>query len=243
MASRPAPEPPRVAAARRGPVGRFLADRSAVSAVEFAIVAPLLLILLLGMGGVVPAIVARLQNSHSTEEVGDLVSQFTEMQTSDMVNAYSAASDVQGSLAGATVNLRLTNVYSDGNGHAYVYWSCGEGTLPSYTAKTAVTTTPTGSPVTWFIWLNDATGAGYLRNGTNSTYLMAETSTVYTSPFQFVIQAPITMNDTAYLLPRQSSYIGFPWDGNPADAPTLPTSTTQVQSVTLSNGAICSYAT
>jgi hypothetical protein len=53
----------------------------------------------------------------------------------------------------------------------------------------------------------------------------------------------MTMADTAYLLPRQSSYIGFPWDGNPADSPTAPTSTTQVKSVTLSNGAVCSYAT
>jgi Flp pilus assembly protein TadG len=241
---RPPTDPGRAA---RGRAGRHLrrplfADDSGVSAVEFALVAPFLITLLLGIGDVVPSILASFQNSHATQEVGDVVSQFSQMQASDMVDAYSAATDVQGNLAGTVVNVRLTNVYSDGNGHAYVYWSCGQGALPAYTAKSAITSTPTGSPVAWFLWTYNTTANGYTLNGTNTSYVMAETSAIYTSPFQFIIKNPLTMTNTAYVLPRQSSYVGFPWDGNSNDSPAVPNATTQVASITLSNGVICSYA-
>ncbi len=221
---------------------RFLRDRRGVSAVEFAVVAPMLVIMLLGVSDVAPALIARNRVNHMTESFGDLAAEYSEMQTSDMVNVFSAASDVLAPLSSTTLALRITNVYSDGNGNAYVYWSCGEGALPPYTAKSVVTSTPTGSPVGWFVWVYNGTGGGYTRNGTNTSYVMAESQYIYTAPAQFVIKSPMTMTNTAYLLPRQSSYVGFPWDGVSTDSPTVPTSTTHTTSVTLSNGVVCNYA-
>jgi Flp pilus assembly protein TadG len=221
---------------------RFLTDQGGASAAEFAVVAPVLIIMLLGLSDVAPAVIARYQVNHMTESVGDLTSQYSEMQTSDMVNVFSAASQVLSPLPSTTLAVRLTNIYSDGNGNVYVYWSCGQGALPPYTAKSVVTSTPTGSPVNWFVWPYNGTGGGYTRNGTNTSYVMAESQYVYTAPAQFVIKSPITMTNTAYLLPRQSSYVGFPWDGVSTDSAAVPTSTTHTASVTLSNGAVCNYA-
>jgi Flp pilus assembly protein TadG len=221
---------------------RFLSDRRGVSAVEFALVAPVLIMMLLGASDVAPAVMARYQVNHMTESFGDLATEYGQMQTSDMVNVFSAASDVLAPLPTTTLAVRLTNIYSDGNGHAYVYWSCGEGALPPLTAKSAVTSTPTGSPVGWFLWQYNTSANGYTLNGTNTSYVLAESQYIYTAPAQFIIKGPMTMTNTAFLLPRQSSYVGFPWDGISTDSPTAPNSTTHQASVTLSNGAVCNYA-
>jgi Flp pilus assembly protein TadG len=220
---------------------RFLRDRKGVSAVEFALATPLLVIMLLGVSDVAPAIVARYQVNHMTESFGDLAAEYSAMQTSDMVNVFSAASDVLAPLPTTTLAVRLTSVYSDGKGHAYVYWSCGEGALAPYAAKSAITSTPTGSPVSWFLWENNTKSGGYTENGANTTYVMAESQYIYTPPAQFIIKTPMTLTNTAYLLPRQSSYVGFPWDGVSTDVPTAPMSTTKSTSVTLSNGVVCNY--
>ena len=163
------------------------------------------------------------------------------MQSSDMAGLYTAAADVLAPFSSAALTLRITSIYSDGNGHAYVHWSCGQGSLAPYAAKSLVTSTPTGTPLGDFIWVYNSFGGGYTRNGTNSTFIMTESQFVYTPPAQFVIRAPLTISHTSYLLPRQSSYVGFPWDGVSTDTPIAPVSATSSGSTTLSNGATCNY--
>jgi Flp pilus assembly protein TadG len=226
----------------RGVIRRFARDRSGVSAIEFAIVTPLLLLLLLGMSDITPTIMARFQLNHATEATGDLVTEYSLLQTSDVLNVYAAASDMLAPFPSTTLTMRITNVYSDGNGHAYVYWSCGQGALPPWAARSAVTTTPTGATVNNFVLLSKGQGGAYMYNGTNTSYVMAESQYVYTPPAQFVIRSPITFTNTAYLLPREASYVGFPWDGVATDAPPAPTTTSKSTSVTLSNGVVCNYA-
>jgi Flp pilus assembly protein TadG len=225
-------------------LGRRLGqDESGLAGVEFALVLPFLLLLCLGMCDLAPALMAQLHAGQSTESTGDLTGEYTEMQTSDMVNVFAAASDIMEPYSGATLTVRITSVYSDGNGGAWVYWSCGQGSLPALTAKTAVTVTPTGTPVTNLLWPYTTTYNGTKINGTNTSYIMVETKYTYTTPVQFVLTAPITISNTSYLTPRNSAYVAFPWDGVAGDDPTAPASTTRTASVTLSNGAICNYAT
>jgi Flp pilus assembly protein TadG len=221
---------------------RFLRDRRGVSAVEFALLLPVLVVMLLGMVDVVPAMMARYQVNHATASFADLATEYSQMQTSDMVNVFAAASDVLAPLSSTTLAVRLTNIYSDGNGNAYVYWSCGEGALPPLAAKSPVTSTPTGTPVVWLVWLFNTPSGGYQLNGTNTSYVMAESQYVFTPLAHFIIKNPMTMTNTAYFMPRQSSFVGFPWDGVSTDSPTVPTATTHTSSVTLSNGAVCNYA-
>jgi Flp pilus assembly protein TadG len=222
---------------------RLIEDERGLAGVEFALVLPFLLLLCLGMCDLAPALMAQLHAGQATESTGDLTGEYTEMQTSDMVNVFAAAGDVMQPYSSATLTVRITNVYSDGNGGAYVYWSCGQGALPALTAKSAVTVTPTGAPVVNLLWPYNTTYNGTTLNGTNTSFIMVETKYAYTAPVQFVLTKAISMSNTAYLMPRSSSYVGFPWDGVSADAPTAPASTTKTASVTLSNGAICNYAT
>lgn len=229
----------------------FAGATDGVSAIEFAFIAPVLILLLLGVSDFVPSFVARFKAAHANGSFGDLVAQSSALQTSDLEADYAAAIDVMTPFATDTLALRVTNVYSDGNGHAYVYWSCGQGALPPLAARSQVTTTPTGTPVSSL--LNLASPLITLPvtvpilpnqpNGTNTSYVMTESNYTYAAPAQFLLTGEQTMTSAVFLYPRQSAYIGFPWGGDPNKPPPKPTSTKKSASLTLANGARCSYAT
>jgi Flp pilus assembly protein TadG len=220
----------------------FRKDTRAVAAVEFALVVTVLLLMLLGICDVVPTWLVSTNVATAASTAADVAGEFSEMQTSDMVNVYSAAADVMSPFSATNQSLRITNVFSDGNGNAKVYWSCGNGNLAPYGALSTVTTTPTGSPVAAFVWLYNFNSGGYQLNGTNTGYVFAEVSYSYSAPAQFVLRNAINMSGVAYYTPRSSSYVAFPWDGISTDAPTVPTLATKSMSVQLSNGATCNYA-
>ncbi len=218
-----------------GNLSALAADGRGVSAVEFAIIVPVLLLLFLGMTDLVPAIMAQSQIDHANESTGDMAGEYTLMQASDMANVFSVAPDVIEPMSSVNLYVRITNIYTDGAGTAKVYWSCGQGPLTPYAANSVVANTPTNSPMSWF--LNTSTPAA-----ANTSYIMSETRYTYTPVTGYVVTGPITMTDTSYLLPRSSSYVGFPWDGSSTDSPTVPTATTTNGSLILSNGATCNYA-
>jgi Flp pilus assembly protein TadG len=213
----------------------FGANRQGVSAIEFAIIAPLMLLLFLGATDLIPGIMAQSQIDHANESTADMAGEYSLMQASDMVTLFSVAPDVIEPLSSNSLYMRVTNIYTDGAGHAKVYWSCGQGPLTPYTANSSVTTTPTNGSLSLF--LNTTTPAA-----ANTSYIMSEISYSYTPVTGYVLTGPVMMSDTSYLLPRSSSYIGFPWNGQSSSVPPAPTTTTTSATVTLSNGATCSYA-
>jgi Flp pilus assembly protein TadG len=214
-------------------------NQRGVALIEFAIAVPVLALLLLGMIDVVPALMAKFKVNQGSESAGDIATSVTQLQTSDMVNVYTAASRILAPLDATTLTLRITHVYSDGNGNVKVYWSCGQGVLPALTAQSSVTTTPTGQDPGSLVVKTDING---VLVGSNTGYVMVESQYTYTAIAKFFIRNPLLMTNTAYLQPRVSNYVGFPWNGNSQSSPPAPKSTTTAQSVTLSNGAICSYA-
>lgn len=210
--------------------------------VEFAIVAPVFLLLVLGISDVAITTMAKSRSATATQSAVDLTTQSVNLQTSDMVDIFAGAADVMAPFSAATLILRITSIASDGNGTAFVYWSCGQGSLTPYAAKSSVTTVPTGSPIDNFINRYTISSGGYNYNGANTSFIEVESKYVYTAPAGFVIQGPQTMVSVFYTLPRQTAYVGFPWDGTTTNLPTAPASTTKTASTTLSNGAVCNYA-
>ena len=196
--------------------------------IEFALIAPILIALLLGVCDLAPTTMARFKIGNATQSVADLTSQFGVMQAADVPNLFAAGADVLTPFSSANLALRITNVASDGKNRAFVYWSCGQGALKPLDAQSTVATPPTGL-------------IGLDANGTNSSYVVVESQYVYTAPAQYVLQGPQTVLTTAYSFPRVSAYVGFPWDGNPDDIPTLPAATTKTSSVTMGK-LVCNYS-
>ena len=231
-----------VVALGRFEVAATLNSRKGVATIEFALVAPLLISLLLGIGDIAPATMARYKFGNATQSVADLATQFPQMRLSDMADVFAGGASVLAPFASTTLSLRITNTVSDGAGRAFVYWSCATGTFSPTTAKTTVTTTATGASVDTVLLRTSYNAGGYSYNGLNTSYVTVEGSYIYTAPARFVLTTPQIMGVVAYMAPRQSSYIGFPWNGDPNTPPPVPTATKKVKSTTLSNGAVCSYA-
>ena len=223
----------------------YIRNRQGVAAVEFALIAPVLLLLLLAAIDVVPTIMANFKFKHASELVGDMAGQYNQMQTTDMDNVFTSITDLMTPYPSTNLNIRLSNIYTDGNGNAYIYWSCATGTLSPLTAKSAVTTTPTGTPLTNLLLTNDVgqTYNGSAINSANTSYIQVESSYSYSSPAHFYFTQPVTVSDTVYVSPRNSIYVGFPWAGSSSSYPNAPTATTTTASVTLpTSGATCNYA-
>lgn len=221
---------------------QLLRGERGTAMIEFALIAPVLILLVFGVTDVAMTALAKVKSSNATVSAADLTTQSINLQTSDMASIFAGAADVMAPFSNSGLVLRITSVASDGNGNAFVHWSCGEGALSPLTAKSTVTTLANGSPVGNILNLTTYSQSTFTYNGKNTSFIQVESIYTYTAPTGFLLPGPQTMTDSAYVYPRQSAYVGFVWDGIVNDQPTAPASATKVASVTLSNGAACSYA-
>ena len=202
-------------------------DRSGSVVVEFALVTPILITLLLSIADLAPSLMVRFKLGIATQAVADLATQFSAMTTADIANNLAIGPDTIAPFPSGNLVLRITNVASDGNGNAFVYWSCGQGALAPPLALSPVTSTPTG-----VISLTKA--------GTNTSYVVVESQYSYSAPAGFILPSPQIIQVKSYTLPRVSTYIGHT-TGDPNYVPPTPTSTHSSSPVTL-NGLTCNFA-
>lgn len=106
---------------------RFGRDRSGVGAVEFAIIAPVLLVLYIGGVDVTRAIIFSHKMQNATVAVNDLVSQAEELSKADVVKTFGAADAMLASFRVGQLALRVTSVQIDATGNAKVLWSVARG--------------------------------------------------------------------------------------------------------------------
>jgi Flp pilus assembly protein TadG len=219
-----------------------VSDRKGTATVEFAIIATVLVSLLLGVADLVPALLVKLKSAHATSSVADLATQSKQLQASDVADLYAGAGDVLAPFLTTPLVQRVTSVSSDGKGNAFVHWSCGQGILTAFAALATVTITPSGDSVDTVLNRNAVTYGGVTYSTANTSFVMVETRYTFTPVTQFVLRTAITLTNVAYALPRQSSYVGFPWNGAVDGTTAAPASATRTGSVALSNGPVCNYA-
>ena len=204
-----------------------------IAAVEFALVAPILISLLLGMADLAPSLMVRFKVGTATQSVADLATQASTMQAADVANFFAIGSDVMAPFSSTNLVLRITNVATDGNGNAFVYWSCAQGSMTPMAARSAVTSTPTGTPLANLLKLNSTLG-------TDTSYVMVEAKFTYTAPAAFLLRSPQVINVVAYTLPRVSTYIAGS-DPNSNFTQAKPTATRYPYTIA-SGGVTCSLA-
>jgi len=244
---RPVGDRPRIS---RRPVdgGRklvWLSDRRGVSAVEIALVAPVLIVIFMGLADLTTATLAQLHVNRAAEGAADVVASEQNLTQSDMVNMLTAATYFMTPYSSTPLSVLITDIYYDGNqGHSYgkVYWSCamnGASSGAAYTPYTYNTqfqyvpgmTQQASTNITNVLWTSNSNAIG-------TSVIVVQTSYSFASPSSFFVKSA-TMTSAYATIPRVANYVGFPYVAGSTLNP--PTATTSANSVTLTNGAKCSY--
>jgi Flp pilus assembly protein TadG len=165
----------------------LIGDERGVSAVEFAMLLPLMLTLYLGAVEVSQGIGADRKVTVTARTICDLVSQVASVNNSDMTNALNAASSVMAPFPVANLKVTVSSVKIDANGKATVDWS--DALNGAARAK--------GSTVTLPAALNVA----------NSSLIWSEVQYTYKPVVGYVVSGTLTLKDQIYMRPRLSDTV------------------------------------
>ena len=170
-----------------GTAGKFARDRRGVSAVEFAMILPLMLTLYLGSVEISQGISIDRKVTLTTRTVADLASQVSNITNADMTNLLQASSTVMTPYPTTTLRITVSSVVIDSQGRATIAWS---DTLNG-------TARPVGAAVTLPAALNIA----------STSLIWSEVSYQYQPVIGYVVTGSLNLSDQIYMRPRLSDNV------------------------------------
>jgi Flp pilus assembly protein TadG len=166
---------------------QFTQDKRGVSAVEFALLLPVMLTLYLGGVEVSQGVTIDRKVTLSARTVADLVSQVASVTTSDVSAAIGASTAILAPYPDAPAKVSVSVVAIDSNGNAKVSWSQAKNT----------TARPTGSAV-------DVPAALKVPN---TSLVLGEVSYSYTPSIGYVVTGTMNLSDRIFVRPRLSETV------------------------------------
>jgi Flp pilus assembly protein TadG len=162
-------------------------DERGVSAVEFAMLLPLMLSLYLGAVEVSQAVAVDRKVTLSARSVADLVARATSVTTTDLDNILEAATAVTAPFSPTNLKVTVSQVKIDGEGNAKVDWSVAKNTAARPKDQTVTLPTALKIPNTSLIW--------------------GEVQYTYTPVIGYVITGTLNLKDQIYMRPRLSDEV------------------------------------
>ncbi len=166
---------------------RFNRDRRGVAAVEFALIAPIMVLLYFGLAELCQAMIAERKANHVASAVGDVVAQFQSVTPSTLDDIFTIGNLVMSPFPTSTLQMRVTSITANASAVPKVDWSYGKGGFAALSA---------GSTVTIPIALT----AG-------DSVVMSESKYQFTSPVQIVVKNALNYSEVYYLRPRRSDQV------------------------------------
>lgn len=121
------------------PIRRFLANTRGVGAIEFALVAPVLLILYIGAAEISVAMSINRKVARAASTIADLVTQETSVDKAALANMKKVADAVMVPYAESPVSIKISEIAIDGSGKATVQWSWADDATRPYGQNSATT--------------------------------------------------------------------------------------------------------
>ena len=162
---------------------RLKADKSGVSAVEFALIAPVMVSLYLGAVEVAVMMDADRRVTATASVVGDLVAQDDEIRNDEIDDIFNAATVIMNPERVTRLEMRVSLIEDNGVG-GEVVWSDGRGFAPRAVGSTV------------------AVPAGLMPPG--GTLVMSEAQYEHVSWFGLLSGGTQSLSDRFFLRPRRS---------------------------------------
>jgi Flp pilus assembly protein TadG len=163
-------------------VVRAARDIRGVSAVEFALLAPVMIGLYFGCAEIANGVGADRKVSLISAALANLTAQVTTISTSDMSNIFDASSAIIAPYSASNLRMTVTCIKIDANKVATVKWSASRGG----TVNSGGITIPSALAVA------------------NSTLILSQASFAYTPTVGYTITGTLTLSDKMYMSPRIS---------------------------------------
>lgn len=169
------------------PFAHFSADRRGVSAVEFALLLPLMVTLYLGTVEVSQGISVDRKVTMTARTVADLISQVTTVNNSGMNDILNASIAVMYPYSVSPLKVTVTEIYIDANNKATVVWS--DGYNGSGRAVGSTVTVPSALLIA------------------NSYLIWSEVQYGYKPTVGYIITGTLNLSDQLYMAPRLSTSV------------------------------------
>ena len=164
----------------------FLADRRGLAAVEFGLIAPVMIIMFFGAVELAPGVDCNSRVARVSATVSDLVAQETTVSSTDTTNIFSAAGAILFPYSVSNAQIVVSSLVSDTTGKVTVAWS------DCTTNTTKRTTPPANIP------------SGILP--ASSSVIYAEINYAYTPPVSYFL-GPVNLKSNFYSKPRRSTKV------------------------------------
>lgn len=186
--------------ATRSPARRFAAAEAGVAAVEFAFVAPFLILLWLGGVELTQGLTVDRRLSALVGSVGDLVSRSKMVTEADVANILDVTPGVLFPFDSGPAAVILTAIDIDAEGKAKVAWSRSQGQRPAHAPGSDMTA---------------AVAQDLLRP--DSQLIMAEASYAYRPAVGYIITGSLMLEKQLFFVPRASTRVKLCKDASEAD--------------------------
>jgi Flp pilus assembly protein TadG len=162
---------------------RLIGDRRGVSAVEFALVAPLMVALYLGCVEISEGVAAQRKVSLTSAALANLTAQVTSISQSDMTNILDASGAIILPYSAVNLSMSVSCLKIDANQNVSVKWSVARG----------------GDPLSGTVTIPDALKVA------DSELVYAVASYSYTPAVGYTITGTLNLSDHMYMSPRISA--------------------------------------
>ena len=170
---------------------RFARDERGLSAIEFALILPIMVLLYFGLAEIMLSMMAERRAGHAASAVGDLVAQSQAgLKDADIDQILFVGVASMRPFPVADLSMRVTSVQANPQGTPLVVWSKAQG--PSFSKL------GNGATVSPF-------PANLLAAG--DSVIMAEVKYSYANPIMKVIPHTLVFQDVFYLRPRRAAVI------------------------------------
>lgn len=162
---------------------RLVRDVRGVSAVEFALVLPLMVALYLGLSEVSQAVAIDRKLALTARALSDLSSQApSTISNADMTNILNASTAVMAPYSTSPLAITVSAINIDANGKATIGWSDTRGGTARAVGSSITLPSALATP--------------------NTQLILSEASYGYTPAVGYTITGTLTMNEKMYMMPR-----------------------------------------